>query len=56
VVVTHDTHLAKRVADRLVFLENGRIAFFGTPKELDSCEDDMIREFFREDEIPAVTP
>jgi phospholipid/cholesterol/gamma-HCH transport system ATP-binding protein len=54
VVVTHDTHLAKRVADRLVFLEEGRIAFFGTPKELDTCEDPMIREFFREDEIPAV--
>src|SRR5258708_32304516 len=42
VVVTHDTHLAKRVADRLVFLEEGRIAFFGTPKELESCKDEMI--------------
>jgi phospholipid/cholesterol/gamma-HCH transport system ATP-binding protein len=54
VVVTHDTHLAKRVADRLVFLEEGRIAFFGTPQELSSCKDEMIQEFFREDEIPAV--
>ena len=54
VVVTHDTHLAKRVADRLLFLEEGRIAFFGTPAELTNCKDEMIQEFFREDEIPAV--
>src|SRR5271169_3755360 len=29
VVVTHDTHLGKKVADRLVFLQDGRVSFFG---------------------------
>ena len=29
VVVTHDTHLAKKLADRLVFLQEGRVAYFG---------------------------
>jgi len=54
VVVTHDTALAKKVADRMVFLEGGRIAFFGTPEEITKCPDEMICEFFREDEVPSV--
>src|ERR1700693_1639899 len=29
VVVTHDTHLGKKLADRLVFLQEGRVAYFG---------------------------
>jgi len=29
VVVTHDTHLAKKIADKLVFLKEGKVAFFG---------------------------
>ena len=32
IVVTHDTHLAKKLADRLVFLHEGRVAFFGDRK------------------------
>ena len=30
VVVTHDVALAKKLADRLVFLHEGRVVFFGT--------------------------
>src|SRR4029077_14922356 len=30
IVVTHDTHLAKKLADRVIFLQEGRVAFFGT--------------------------
>ena len=51
VVVTHDTRLAKKVADRLMFLEDGHIRFFGTPDELTACPDEMIREFFLEDQV-----
>jgi len=29
IVVTHDTHLAKRLADMVVFLQEGRVTFFG---------------------------
>lgn len=54
VVVTHDTVLARKVADRMVFLEEGRIAFFGTPEELSASSDEMIREFFQEDEVPGI--
>ncbi len=54
VVVTHDTKLAKRVADRLIFLENGRLAFFGTVAGLADCPDEQVREFFREDELSLV--
>lgn len=54
VVVTHDTRLARRVADRMMFLEAGRVGFFGRPDELSDCPDDMIREFFHEDKIRSV--
>jgi phospholipid/cholesterol/gamma-HCH transport system ATP-binding protein len=55
VVVTHDTRLAKKVADRMVFLEDGHVTFFGKVEELSSCTDLQVREFFREDEISIVT-
>src|SRR5439155_50159 len=29
IVVTHDTHLAKRLADTVVFLQEGRVTYFG---------------------------
>ena len=51
VVVTHDTRLARRVADRMVFLEGGHVAFFGEPEKLPLCSDELIREFLLEDEI-----
>ena len=27
IVVTHDTHLAKKLADRVIFLQEGRVGF-----------------------------
>lgn len=51
VVVTHDMKLARKLADRLVFLEDGRVAFFGTPQEMDACPDPLIREFMELDEV-----
>lgn len=51
IVVTHDTRLAKKVADRLIFLEKGKVIFFGRPEEIINCTDPMVREFFQEDEI-----
>ncbi|MBI2817908.1 MAG: ATP-binding cassette domain-containing protein [Acidobacteria bacterium] len=54
VVVTHDTALATKLADRLVFLEDGHVTFFGTPAELAESTDETIREFFNEDEVPTV--
>src|SRR5579863_1531486 len=39
VVVTHDMKLARKLADRIVFLEGGRVAFFGTPDQMDASSD-----------------
>ena len=52
IVVTHDTRLARKVADRVMFLEGGRPIFFGTVTELAACTDPFIQEFLREDELP----
>jgi len=55
VVVTHDTHLAKKLADRVIFLQEGRVAFFGTWAELERSQDLFLRNFLLEDElIPAL--
>ncbi|MBI4480887.1 MAG: ATP-binding cassette domain-containing protein [Acidobacteria bacterium] len=51
VVVTHDTHLARKVADRVMFLEAGRAVFFGTTAELSACTDPFIQEFLQQDEL-----
>jgi ABC-type transporter Mla maintaining outer membrane lipid asymmetry ATPase subunit MlaF len=51
VVVTHDMKLARKLADRIVFLEGGRVAFFGTPAEMDASPDPLIREFMELDEV-----
>src|SRR5437660_147376 len=55
VVVTHDTHLAKKLADRVVFLHEGRVAFFGPWAEFESTSDPFLRHFRLLDElIPAL--
>jgi phospholipid/cholesterol/gamma-HCH transport system ATP-binding protein len=55
VVVTHDTHLAKKLADRVVFLHEGRVAFFGPWSEFEASPDPFLRNFRRQDElIPAL--
>lgn len=55
VVVTHDTHLAKKLADRVIFLQEGRVAFFGTWPELEASPDPFLRNFLQQDElIPAL--
>jgi phospholipid/cholesterol/gamma-HCH transport system ATP-binding protein len=55
VVVTHDTHLGKKLADRLVFLQEGRVAFFGPWSEFETTQDPFLRNFRAQDElIPAL--
>jgi len=55
VVVTHDTHLAKKLADRVGFLHEGRVAFFGPWAEFESTSDPFLRNFRLLDElIPAL--
>ncbi|MFY9584662.1 MAG: ATP-binding cassette domain-containing protein [Candidatus Acidiferrales bacterium] len=55
VVVTHDTHLAKKLADRVVFLHEGHVAFFGPWAEFESDSEPFIKNFRLQDElIPAL--
>jgi phospholipid/cholesterol/gamma-HCH transport system ATP-binding protein len=51
VVVTHDLDLMHRVADRVVFLNKGRVAFFGPPADLYKSDDEDIREFLELDRV-----
>ncbi len=51
VVVTHDVKLARKLADRIVFLVDGRVAFFGTVPEMDRSAVPMVQEFIQLDEV-----
>lgn len=51
VVVTHDMRLAKKVADRVVFLHEGRAIFFGSYPEMEKSREQIIQEFLELDEL-----
>ncbi len=55
IVVTHDTHLAKKLADTVVFLQEGRVTYFGPWGGFESSHDPFIVNFCKQDElIPAL--
>jgi phospholipid/cholesterol/gamma-HCH transport system ATP-binding protein len=51
VVVTHDLDLMNRVADTVVFLSKGHVAFFGPPKKLYESDRPDIQEFLELDRV-----
>jgi len=51
IVVTHDMRLAKKLADRVVFLHEGRAIFFGTYPEMERSDHPIIQEFLELDEL-----
>ena len=51
VVVTHDMRLAKKLADRVVFLHEGQAIFFGTYPEMEKCDEPIVQEFLQLDEL-----
>ena len=51
VVVTHDMRLAKKLADRIVFLYEAKAIFFGTYAELEKCGEPIVQEFLELDEL-----
>ncbi len=51
VVVTHDIALAKKLADHLVFLHEGRVIFYGTPAEMEKAGEEIVREFLHLDSL-----
>jgi len=51
IVVTHDMRLARKLADRVVFLHEGKAIFFGNVKEMQQSREPVIQEFLELDEL-----
>jgi phospholipid/cholesterol/gamma-HCH transport system ATP-binding protein len=54
VVVTHDLDLMRKVADRVVFLYEGRAIYFGPVKDLEKSDHPHIKEFLAMDRVEMV--
>jgi phospholipid/cholesterol/gamma-HCH transport system ATP-binding protein len=50
-VVTHDMRLAQKLANRVVFLYEAKVIFFGTYPEMEKCEAPIVQEFLKLDEL-----
>ena len=51
IVVTHDMRLAKKLADRVVFLHEGKAVFFGTSAQMEESTEPIVKEFLELDEL-----
>lgn len=51
IVVTHDMRFALKLGDRIVFLHEGKVVFFGTKDEMESCDHETVKEFLELDEL-----
>ncbi len=47
IVVTHDIHSAKTIADRLALLDKGNVVIEGTFAELQSSENEFVKNFLK---------
>jgi len=55
IVVTHDTHLARKLADIIVFLQEGQATVFSSWKEFENSPDPFFHNFLMQDKlIPAM--
>jgi ABC-type transporter Mla maintaining outer membrane lipid asymmetry ATPase subunit MlaF len=55
IVVTHDTHLAKRLADTIVFLQDGKSQVFASWTDFEKSNDPLVHDFQLQDElVPAL--
>jgi len=48
IIVTHDVHGARRVADRVAVLDKGNLVAFGSVKEVSQSENDVARRLITE--------
>ena len=51
IVVTHDTHLAKQLADTVVFLQDGKAEVFDSWAEFENSQDPFFQNFRMQDEL-----
>jgi len=54
VVVTHDLALMRKVADKVVFLHDGQVIYFGATEDLETSDHPFIQEFLEMDRILKV--
>ncbi len=52
-VVTHDTRLAEKLADHILFLDQGKALFFGTAAEMELSSEPHIQEFLSDDRLDS---
>ena len=46
VIISHDVESVRRIADRVLFLHQGRLLFSGTRQEMEESEIEELEEFF----------
>jgi phospholipid/cholesterol/gamma-HCH transport system ATP-binding protein len=51
IVVTHDLDLMRKVADKVIFLHEGRVIYFGPTSEMDKADHPHNREFLAMDRV-----
>lgn len=51
IVVTHDMRFAERLADRVLFLHQGKAHFFGTMDQMKASDDEILRQFLQLDTL-----
>jgi phospholipid/cholesterol/gamma-HCH transport system ATP-binding protein len=51
IVVTHDMRLAQKLADRVVFLHEGKAIFFSSYGEMEKSDEPIVHEFLELDEL-----
>ena len=54
IVVTHDMRFAEKLADRVLFLHEAKVHFFGSVEELKKTSDPVLQEFLRLDQRPLL--
>lgn len=55
IVVTHDMRFAQRLADRVLFLHQGKAHFFGTMEQMKASSDEVLRQFLNLDALVLPT-
>ena len=51
IVVTHDMRLAEKLADKVIFLHEGKVAFYGPVEGMPEAENPIVRQFLELDTL-----
>lgn len=49
IVVTHDMRLAEKLADKVIFLHEGKVAFYGVVEDMPKADNPIVRTFLELD-------